>query len=75
MGLNFFSKIFVIPLNWFLAETLRYMLFRGRLFHHYHERTKHSYGGKGLRPGVRFLEYENDDLFLKFELAALCKNA
>jgi hypothetical protein len=28
------------------------------LFHHYHERTKRSFGGRWLRPGVRFLEYK-----------------
>jgi hypothetical protein len=27
-------------------------------FHHYHECTKHSFGGRGLRPGTRFLEYK-----------------
>jgi hypothetical protein len=28
------------------------------LFHHYHERIKRSFRGRGLRPSVRFLEHK-----------------
>jgi hypothetical protein len=36
----------------------KYQKSKVHLFHHYHECTMRSFGGRGLRPGVRFLEYK-----------------